>query len=194
MGDIKEMLLASTTSKEDNKKNKKSIAGTAVGFGAGLAVNKVSQGGRALQQSINIATGNINPAQIVKYLLIFVLIMGIGILLIQFGRSVLLAGESMACNVQQIGCDWFGGACRNCDPASPTNVLASNFAFWQFEWILRDLLYLGLAYTVLILCYIWGTWLMDKLLRIDKYIAMIDDWIFGTQFEGEAERQIDQRF
>ena len=189
--EIKDEILNSAlaSAEEREPRNTKDIAGTAVGFGAGAVVGST---GRALNQSINIATGNINPGQITKLLFGFVILMLILLLVITLGRIVVMSLDAMACNVGNTGCAIWG-TCDDCVINSPTNDLSTNFVMWDIEWYIRALLYLGMAGIVITLAYIWGKWLLDKLLRIDYYIAKIDSWIFGTQFEGTAESQIDQK-
>ena len=143
-----------------------------------------------IQQAINFSTGRMNAGQIIKYLVYFVILCAIVIFLIEAVRGLLIGFDQFACGMGNTGCSLplIGRPCRDC---AAYNMGSFNW-MWEVEWFWRCLLYLGIAYIIGILLYIWGKWLADKLLRVDVYIRKIEDWIYGFKWEGEAERQMEK--
>jgi hypothetical protein len=154
--------------------------GTA-GVGAGMGV---AAAGRTIDQSINVLTNNIDPGQVIKYCIYAIIIFGIMILAIGIGRNILVGFELGGCSFQStLDFTDSGNPC-----IAPNMYSFRNPFMWEIEWILRAFIFLCVAIAICTIIYIWAKWLMDKLLRAEYYIKMIEDWIFGFKWEGIAER------
>ena len=165
--------------------------GSAIG---GLKDRITQPAQKALNQSINISVGDIDVKQIIKYLLFIVILLAILIVLIQGARGYLIWQDQTACGLSNIGCDWgegigLGNACKQCQPEQ----MPSYFWMWGNEWYARCLLFLGMAGIAFLLLYQWFMKIIHYLLRFDMYFKKIEDWIYGSSLEGEAERQISTR-
>jgi hypothetical protein len=154
--------------------------GTA-GVGAGMGV---AAAGRTIDQSINVLTNNIDPGQVIKYCIYAIIILGAMVLAIGIARNIVIGLELAGCAMES------GIAMFNPENACiPSNMASFRNPFmWEIEWILRAFIFLCVAIAICTIIYIWAKWLMDKLLRAEYYIKMIEDWIFGFKWEGIAER------
>ena len=168
------------------------VARTGVNIGVGAIGEGVARTGQALNQTINVISGQINPKEILKHAIYFIIICCIAILVIGFFRGIFVSIDQFSCTFRST---WpmGGGDTSKCDPYNYYTEIKAIYSMWDIEWMFRSLLYLGCATAVAMLLYIWGSWLFDKLLRAQKYIRMMDDWIFGFEWEDEAERQIEEK-
>ena len=146
---------------------------------------------KALNQSINISVGDIDVKQIIKYLLVLAIICAIVIFTIQFVRGLLLGVDITACKLGNVGCDWLGST-GDCNTCLDINQSSYNWN-WDLEWWWRCLLYISLAGIIFLILYQWFMKIIHMLMRFDMYFKKIEDWIYGSSLEGEAERQISTR-
>jgi len=168
-----------------------SLSGILEGAGA-VAGEGVAKAQRALNQSINISVGDIDVKQIIKYCFYLAIICGIVLFLITAVRGFALMQEGIACGIANTGCDWWligSGDCKDCNPKS----LYSYTWGWGIEWWWRCLLYLTIALPIFLILYKWFMKLASYILRVDYHIKRIENWIYGTELEGEAERQMQTR-
>jgi hypothetical protein len=163
--------------------------GGAAAVGAFGTAAAVTEGTRAINQAIKVVTGKIDAGQVIKYLAYFIIICGIFIWSINGLRGIAISMNMIGCGLGNTGCDWplIGGGCQDC---SPENMAHFDW-LWEMEWSARCLFYIATAYVVGIIIYIWAKWLFDKLLRVDRYIREIEDWIFGFTWTGRAEREFE---
>jgi len=173
------------------------LAGIAYGAGSaigGIASRAKDEAEKALNQAINISVGDIDVKQIIKYLLIFAFVCAIVIMLIQGVRGIMIWQDQLACGLANTGCDWFEGLglennCHDCIP----EIMPSYDWMWDVEWWWRCLLYIFLAGVVLLIAWQFFLRIFNYLIRADYYLKKFEDWMFGSQIEGEAERQIETR-
>jgi len=148
---------------------------------------------KAINQAINISVGDIDLKQISKYAIYMAIIVMIAIGAIIMVRGFIITFEQMGCATMHVclnplGCDAaYNGAC---DPFSQYSIIYSRYWAWDLQWMLLCVLYVCLAIVVGIMLYVYSMWLFNKLLRIDMEIAKLEHWIFGQEFEGEVENQI----
>jgi hypothetical protein len=160
-------------------------ADEAAGMGVGAA-------GKTLNQSIDIATGNIDVPQIIKYCIYFAILMMVLIAIIIFVRGFVIGVVQVACGIGH----WGSGGDIACNPNSisaESDIVSARYWMWDIQWDLLCLLYISIAVIVGLLLYQYCIWLFNKLLKIDYEIKKIEQWIFGMDFEGEAEKQIETR-
>jgi len=164
-------------------------------LGASAVVGKGREiADKALNQAINISVGNIDVKHIIKYAIYISIFFAVLILVIDGTRGVMIWKDQISCGLANTGCDWFewAGAENNCMNCVP-EIMPSYTFMWEAEWYLRCLLYIDLAIMVLLWSYIFFTQIFNYLFRWDYYIKKIEDWIFGTDLSGEAERSIQTR-
>jgi hypothetical protein len=149
-------------------------------------------GGRSVNQAIEVITGHINTAQIIKFAIIAFIILALGIFFVNVLRGFAIGLEQMGCGIGNA--NPFSGK-SDCDPSSPTTSLTwSLYAFWEAEWYMRCLSYLCLAVIIGLLIYQWAGWLMNKLLRADQDAERLKNWIYGSSwFERGSDEGLETR-
>jgi len=182
---------------------------TGAGVGVGGAVKGVREtGGKVLNQAIGISVGDIDIKQIIRWCIILSLIFGVLIISIQALRGLQIWGTKTSCDLGQgliqlpvdisVGVvGWISGtsmdAVTEAMSCEHLAIIIHDSYLWEIEWWLRCLIYMILAIAVGLILYKWFMAVANYLLRVDLYIKKIEDWIFGLEWEGEAERQIETR-
>jgi len=121
---------------------------TLVGGIAGAGVKAVEAGVGGVSK---ILVGKIDPAQVVKYSIFAMILIGILIIIVSFFESI----ET-----------FFGGA--------------GGF-WYQTHWYLLCLFYLVFALITIVAGYIWLNFVLGLLLNIDAHLNRFDDWIYGRK-------------
>lgn len=146
-------------------------------------------GGRSINQAINVVTGRIDPAQIIKWAVVLLIILGIAIFLVNVFRGFAIATDQFGCGITHL----LGGS-NVCDPNDPNTIITSQYAFWEAEWYMRCLFYLCLAVIIGLLIYQWAGWLMDKLLHADQDAERLKNWVYGSKwFERGSEEGLETK-
>jgi hypothetical protein len=147
---------------------------------------------KSLNQAIDIATGEINIAHIIKYAILFVVFCGIMIFLINLGRGFMITGQQVSCNLGNFGC--IGGCRFDCEVDSPSSDITMVNWLWDIEWIFRCLFYLGCALVVGLFLYQFSAYLLGRLLGVDNDIKKFDKALFGSNWERSEEEEHRTRF
>jgi hypothetical protein len=150
------------------------------------------QAGKSINQAIDIATGEINIHQIIKYAIYFVILCGLVIFTINFARGIMIVGQQAALEIGNFGC--FGGCRFITDIDNPNSDVTNVFWLWEVEWVWRCLFYLGCALVVGLFLYQFSAYLLGRLLGVDNDIKKFDKALFGSNWERSEEEEHRTRF
>ncbi len=154
------------------------------------------KGNRSINQAINVVTGRIDSRQIIKWAMILLIILGLGIFFVNVLRGFAVGIDQISCGLSHIclnpsGC---GGYEHVCDPEAPDTIITTIYAFWEAEWFMRCLFYLCLAVIIGLLIYQWAGWLMGKLLHADQDAEKLKNWVYGSKwFERGSDEGLETR-
>jgi len=164
------------------------IAGLVGGYTAGATVGQAE---KTVNQSIDISTGRINPAEIIKFAFGIILIVCFFLLIINGLRGWFITIDQVACNLRNAGCSLpvVGWECASCS----AELMPSFTWAWQAEWYLRCIMVLCFSVISWVLLWIWGKFLAHNLLRADRQIERIKSLVYGTSHSGNIEQEIDQQ-